>query len=61
MKRPIPICYKCGNRMLQQDLFDKSKERVVGCKRMTGKEWSRGLRADAKDQPEYQHDCPLLR
>jgi len=61
MKRLIPLCYKCQNAMVQTDMFDKAQERVVGCKQLTAKAWTKGLKPDAPGQPEYQHSCPMVR
>ena len=61
MKQVIPICLECPNALVQTDFFDKSKERAVGCRLLTRRQWLRGLRVDSPSAPEYQDACPLAK
>ena len=59
----IPHCDKCANRILQPDILDPTFDSVVGCKKLSKKEWDKGFRrggTDLKCQLKFQHNCPLI-
>ena len=53
-KKPS-MCWKCANKIIQPDLFDKKCYEVVGCKELTKKQWKHGL--DGMNQK----NCPIFK
>lgn len=57
----IPFCHKCGECMMQQDLFGSEYHYPAGCNLLTKEQWENGWRKDPEDQIVFQHNCPLLK
>jgi len=51
----LKLCWKCSNKMVQLDMIDKRYSEVVGCKKLTEKQWEQGL----KDNK--QTNCPIIK
>lgn len=47
-------CWECPNKMVQIDMDEQYSE-VIGCKKLTQKQWEQGL----KDNK--QTNCPILK
>ena len=58
-EQTIPLCYKCLNKMVQLDLFDKEAMDIVGCKELSKKAWDEGYVLDEKLGILIQRNCPL--
>jgi hypothetical protein len=52
MRFGIPLCYKCIDRIVQPDLFDERCKTVVGCKKISAKDW---------DDGGADKHCPLMK
>ena len=59
----IPLCHKCSEKIIQQDMLDKAYDSIVGCQKLTGTQWEEGQKQDNKEGPYYQHNynCPYLK
>ena len=52
--KSLKSCWECSNKMVQIDMDEQYSE-VIGCKKLTQKQWEQGL----KDNK--QTNCPIIK
>jgi len=68
IKNRIPLCYKClcvitEDCEYRMDGKTFMSKKIVGCKRLTEKQWKRGWTRNkpSKGKPSYQKNCPIFK
>ena len=55
----VPLCHKCSDKIIQQDLLDPRCSVLVGCKKLTKQEWEKG-NIQSPQGFYYQSLCPIM-
>jgi hypothetical protein len=55
INNPCTQCHNCNNKIIQQDLLDKTYEITVGCSLLTKTQWNEGL------VNSQQANCPKIK
>ena len=57
--KSIPLCHKCADKIIQPDMLDSRCSEIVGCHKLTKREWEDGNRK-GEEGFYYQHNCPIM-